>query len=182
MAPLPVVVGGPPGSGKTTAARGAAERLGLAYHAAGALFRAEGERRGMDVVAFNRFAETHPEVDRELDERMVALARPGALLDSRIAAPLARRQGVALIAVAVTARPEVRAVRLAHRDGVSVEAARVEIAAREASERTRYRTLYGIDLDRPGADLEIDSSELDAAEVTRRVVEFVRAAPPGPRP
>ncbi len=176
-----VVVGGPPGSGKTTAARQAAERLGLEYHSAGARFRALAEERGVDLGEFSRYAARHPEVDRQLDDRMLALARPGRLLDSRLAGPLARRKGIPVLYLVVTAREEVRARRLAGRDGLPVPAAHQAMLAREQSERERYRALYEIDLDREAADLQIDSSELSPAAVTDRLVDFIRHhATPGP--
>ncbi len=172
---LPLVaVGGPPGSGKTTAARQASEILGLEYHSAGARFRAQAEEHDMPLDEFSRFAANHPEVDRDLDEYMLGLARPGRLLDARLAGPLARRAGLAVLYVLVTARPEVRAKRLASRDHLPVPAARRAMVAREESERSRYQALYGIDLAREPADLTLDSSDLPAAEVVTRLVDFIR--------
>lgn len=169
-----VVVGGPPGSGKTTAARAAAELLGMEFHSAGARFRAQAEELQMDLGEFSRYAATHPEVDRELDEYMLDLARPGRLLDARLAGPLARRQRLSVLYLVVTARPAVRAKRLAGRDGVSVATARRAMVARERSEKSRYRVLYGIDLDEERPDFEVDSSELSPAEVVDRLVDFIR--------
>lgn len=172
---LPViVVGGPPGSGKTTAARQAAEQLGLEFHSAGARFRAQAEEHDMPLDEFSRFAENHPEIDRELDEYMLALARPGRILDARLTGPLARRRGIPVLYVLVTARPAVRAKRLAGRDGLPVAAARRAMIARERSEQDRYAALYGLDLDREDPDLRIDSSKLSPPEVVNRLVEFIR--------
>ena len=176
-----VVVGGPPGSGKTTAARQAAERLDMEFHAAGARFRAQAEEHHMDLGEFSRYAAAHPEIDRELDEYMLDLARPGRLLDARLAGPLARRQRVPVLYIVVTARPAVRAKRLAGRDGVPVATARRAMVAREKSERNRYRALYSIDLDQEAPDLEIDSSDLTPAAVADRLVDFIRRhATPAP--
>lgn len=169
-----VVVGGPPGSGKTTAARAAADRLGLLFESAGARFRALAEERGMDLAAFSQFAAAHPEVDRRLDEEMLRLAGPGRLLDSRLAGPLARRRGIPVLYLVVTARDDVRAHRLAGRDGVPVAAAHRAMQLREESEKHRYEALYGIDLDREEPDLRIDSSELAPAAVVDRLVDFIR--------
>jgi CMP/dCMP kinase len=170
-----VTIGGPPGSGKTTAGRLAAERLGLEYRSAGETFREEGRRRGMDVEAFGRYAETHPEVDRALDEALQALATPGRLLEGRIQGALCRRHGVPVHYVLVTATEEERVRRVAARDGQSLAEARARVRAREASERDRYRRYYDIDLDREVPDLTVDSTSQPAPDVAEAIVRFVRA-------
>jgi cytidylate kinase len=168
-----VALGGPPGSGKTTAARLLAPRLGLEYTSVGELFRAEATRHGMDLAAFSRYAEEHPEVDRELDRSWLSRARPGQLLEGRLVGPLCRRGRLPAIFLAVTAREEVRAQRLARRDGTDPASARVEMRRREASERDRYRRFYGIDLDAETPDFSVDSSETAPEAVADALAAFV---------
>ena len=170
-----VTVVGPPGSGKSTAGRLVAEALGIEYRSAGEIFRAEARARGMTLEEFGRYAESHPEVDRDLDRSMQALARPGRLLDGRIQGPLARKDGLPVHHIVVTAAEEVRVRRVARRDGQTTEVARDLVRAREASERDRYRRYYGIDLDRDVPDLVVDSTNQTAHEVAAAIVEFVRA-------
>ncbi len=174
-----VALGGPPGSGKSTAGRLVAEALGLEFRSAGDEFRRQGRARGMDVDAFGRYAESHPEVDRELDAAMLALASPGRLLEARLAGPLARRQGRPVHYVVVTASEAERARRVAERDGLPVEDALIHIRARAASEHARYLRLYGIELDREPADLTVDSTDVPPAEVAAQIVRFVRARESG---
>jgi len=169
-----VTVGGPPGSGKSTAGRLVASALGLEFLSVGELFRAEARGHGMDLEAFGRYASAHPEVDRDLDGRMQALARPGRLLEGRVQGALCRRAGVAVYDVAVTAREEVRIRRVAARDGQTVEEARAKVREREASERERYRRFYAIDLDHEPADLVVDSSTRAPSDVAEAVLSFVR--------
>jgi predicted cytidylate kinase len=168
-----VCIGGPPGSGKSTAGRKVAEHFGLEYRSAGDVFRAEAAQRGLDLEAFGRYAETHPEIDRELDRAMQALAEPGRLLDGRIQGSLCRRHAIPSVSLVITARPEVRAARVAERDSEPLERAIIEIAEREASEHRRYRTLYEIDLDTEPADLTVDSSERTPNEVATEIVRFL---------
>lgn len=169
-----VTIGGPPGSGKSTAGRRAAERLGLEYRSAGDLFRREGARRGMDVEAFGAYAGTHPEVDRELDRAMQALATPGHVLDGRVQGALCRRHGTPVVEIVITADEPVRIARVAGRDGQSLEEAGRRVREREASERERYRRFYGIDLDREHPDLTLDSTHATPDEVADAIVAFVR--------
>lgn len=160
-----IALGGPPGSGKTTAARALAAELSLELVSAGDRFRAAAARRALDLEAFSRYAESHPEVDRELDAEMAGLARPGRILEGRLTGPLLRRRGVPVRWLAVVADAEVRAERLARRDGRPLEEARRRMAERERSEHARYRELYGIDLEHEAADYTVDSSRLGPAEV-----------------
>jgi CMP/dCMP kinase len=173
-----VVVSGPPGSGKSTAGRRVAERLGLAYRSVGDLFRAEAKRHGMDVEAFNRYAEAHPEVDRALDDAMQALAAPGILLDGRIQGELARRRGVKVFEILVTADPNVRIQRVAARDGQTLAEATRRVQEREASERARYAHQYQIDIDRVVPDLTVDTTAQSREEVADAIVEFLRTRDP----
>jgi CMP/dCMP kinase len=168
-----VTLTGPPGSGKSTAGRLAAARLGLEYVSAGDLFRAEAARRGLSLEAFSKRAEASPELDRALDAQMVALADPARFLEGRITGALLRRRGVPTLYLVVTAQEDVRIARLAERDHQSVEEATRATRAREASERDRYRRYYGIDLADEPADLTVDSSEQDAAAVAGALAGFV---------
>ena len=170
-----VTIGGPPGSGKSTAGRLVAERLGLEFCSAGEAFRAEGRRRGMDVEAFGQYAEDHPEVDRALDDAMQALATPGRLLEGRIQGALCRRNGVPVHDIVVTANEDERVRRVAKRDGQSVAEARTRVLRREATERDRYRRFYSIYLDREVPDLTVDSTTQPAEAVADKIVAFVRS-------
>lgn len=170
-----VAIGGPPGSGKSTAGRRVVVALGLEYRSAGDVFRAEAAARGMDVEAFGVYAEAHPEVDRVLDETMQGLARPGRLLDGRIQGVLCRRRGTPVYSIVVTASEEERARRVAARDGQPLAEARERIRSRAESERRRYRALYGIEVDGEAGDLTVDSTSTPADRVAEEIVTFLRA-------
>ncbi|HZY70755.1 MAG TPA: AAA family ATPase [Thermoplasmata archaeon] len=172
-----VAIGGPPGSGKTTAARGVAGTLGLELRSAGDLFRQAAHDRGMDLEAFSRFAEQHPEVDLEIDEAMGKLAEPGRILEGRLVGELLRRRGVRCDWVEVTAQETTRAQRIAGRDRLAFDESLHRMRLREESERIRYARFYGIDLAVTAPDLRLDATELEPAEVVARIVGFVRARP-----
>ncbi|MCI4339793.1 MAG: AAA family ATPase [Thermoplasmata archaeon] len=170
-----VTITGPPGSGKSTAGRGLAERLGLEFRSAGELFRANARDRGLSLADFSRLAEADESIDRSLDDAMLRLATPGRVLEGRITGALCRRRGIRCYYLHVTARPDVRYRRLAQRDHLDVAGATAATPLREASERDRYVRFYGIDLDREPADLSVDSSDLPAEAVIDRLAGFVRA-------
>ncbi len=168
-----VAVGGPPGSGKSTVGRKLAEALAATYVSAGDQFRAEARRRGLDLEAFGRYAERHPEVDRALDESMRSFWTPGHVLDGRIQGPLARRAGVPVRYVVIDCDAEVRAARVAGRDGISPTEAARRIAEREASEARRYWAFYGVDLRQETPDFLVDSTRRSPDEVVARLLDFL---------
>jgi CMP/dCMP kinase len=168
-----IALGGPPGSGKSTAGRLAAKRLGREFVSAGERFRAEAARRGLTLEGLGALAETDGSVDRSLDEAMLALATPQRLLDGRITGALCRRRSIPVDYLWVTARPEVRIARLCARDRLEPAACRAATERREASERKRYLAWYGIDLDQERPDLTIDSSALTAEVVAETITAFV---------
>ena len=171
-----VAIGGPPGSGKTTVAERFAQAHAYALVSAGFKFRAMAKDRGLDLAAFGRAAEKDPDIDRSLDHavledilRLDSLGRD-VIVDGRIQAHLLTLRRVPCLKVLIDAPLEVRAQRIAGRETKDVKAAEREISAREASERLRYQSLYGIDLsDRSVYDLVIDSSD----KTPDQIVELV---------
>jgi CMP/dCMP kinase len=174
-----VTVSGPPGSGKSTAARAVAKAKGLEYVSAGDRFRAEAARRGMDLAEFSRLAQRDPSIDTTLDAAMVTLARPGRLLDGRIQGALLRRRSIPVRDVLITAREEVRVQRLSDRDHQPVDVARRLTQEREASERDRYRRYYGIDLDTEPTNFTVDTSDLSPDAVVGLIVTYLDFAEGG---
>jgi len=167
-----VVSGGPPGSGKTTAAERFAKARGFVLVSAGALFRKMASDRGLDLEALGRKAEEDPSIDRELDERVLAeILRRDSLgedvvVDGRIQAHLLSQRRVPCLKMWIDAAPEVRAERIAGREGKDLGVVRRELAERERSERARYKGIYGIDLaDLRAYDLVIDSSDRTPDEI-----------------
>jgi cytidylate kinase len=168
-----ITVSGLIASGKTTQAKALATRLGLRYLSAGEVMRRWAEERGVNLLRFSEMAEQDHTIDRELDRLQVEMAREGnAVVDSRLSGWFVP----ASMKVWLRAPVEVRAQRVAEREGVEPRVALEELQRREASERRRYRAIYGIDLD----DLSpyhvvVDTHRWEREVVTQALYGLARA-------
>lgn len=140
-----ITISGPPGSGTTSLARRLAEDRGLRLVSAGEVFRELARERTMDLADFGRLAEEDPEIDRLIDERQVRIAseEDDIILEGRLSGWMVKD---ADLRIWLTASPACRASRIAARDAVDEERARVVTVERERSEAARYRSYYGIDI------------------------------------
>jgi len=174
---LVVAIGGPIGVWKSTVARALAARLRLPVVSAGGVFREVARRRGVSVVELNRLAENDSQIDRDLDRLQGELARGGpCVVESRLSGWMVDAD----LRVWLEAPIEIRAARVAAREGQPVETARGDLLVREHSEWSRYKSLYGIDMaDRAPFHLVIDTSRWDVdviVDVLERLAHALRAA------
>lgn len=174
--PMIIAIAGLIGVGKSTVARRLAERFGLRYVSAGEVFRDLARRKSLSVLEINRLAESQPELDRDLDRMQAERAREGpCVVESRLAGWMVQAD----VKVWLRAPIDVRAGRVAAREGMTVEDARSDVESREESERRRYRELYGIDInDLSPYDLVIDTSRWDVESIVDAIALFAVTARP----
>jgi len=173
---LLVTISGLPGSGTSTVAARVARELGIERLDGGTVFRALAAARGVDLVEFSALAEGDPSIDLELDAQLATRARLGDIvLESRLAGWIATNEHLEAVRVWIECDGDVRAARVAAREGVPQEASRAANEAREASERHRYRDYYAIDIDdRSIYDLVLDSGTRTPDELTAVIVAAAR--------
>lgn len=171
-----ITISGLPGSGKTTVARLVATALDLEHVYAGDIFRRQAEAHGLSLQEYVRRAETDPSIDRDLDEQMQRRAALGnAVLEGRLSGFMADRAGVPAFKVFLDASEAVRAERIAGREGGATDARLREMLAREASDRRRYRELYGVDYhDRSRYDVVMLTDEAAPAALAGAIVDEAR--------
>src|SRR5512137_316765 len=172
-----ISISGPPGSGKTTVCKLVAEGLGYDYILVGQVFRQMALERKMDLETFGRLAEEDETIDRELDERMLSLARSreNIVLEGRLTGAMLKGKKVDVFAVFVTAEERVRAERIARREAKDPELVQKEMQSRERSEKKRYLAYYGINpYDKSIYDLWVDSTSVSAEKVAETIISKLR--------
>lgn len=173
-----ITLSGLPGSGTSTVARTLASRLGIEHLDGGTVFRTMASEQGLSLAEFARIAEADDAIDRALDDRLVDRARGGdVLLESRLAGWLATNAQLTALRVWISCDERERARRVAGRDEHDLDEALAHNQEREASERTRYLTYYGIDLtDLSIYDLVLDSTSTVPEVLVDRLAEAAAAA------
>ncbi|MCK9276889.1 MAG: AAA family ATPase [Methanoculleus sp.] len=140
-----ITISGPPGSGTTSLARYLAGKYGLDLTSAGEVFRQLAREHGMDLAEFGRFAENDPSVDRMIDARQKEIGEGAGniIIEGRLSGRMIEN---ADLRIWLSASLSCRAKRIAGRDEMDEEGARVYTENRQNSEATRYRNYYGIDI------------------------------------
>ena len=181
-------ISGDIGSGKSAVGRLLQEELGLPGYSTGSIQRRIAERHGMTTLELNRYSETHPEIDEEIDSASIELGKKDEsfLIDSRIAWHFIPHSFKVFLAVATAIAAE-RILGDRGRTSESyddVAVARERIVRRRRSEVERFGKTYGIDLsDLGNYDLVVDTSssppEDVAAVISRSFRAFSEGRPPG---
>lgn len=163
-----IAISGKSGCGNSTVSALCAGKLGIRL--VNFTFRQLAEEKGVSFETLCAMAEESPEIDRELDRRQVKMAREEAsVLGSRLAIWMLDD---ATLKVYLKASPEVRAGRIAKREGGTVEEKLRETMERDRKDHLRYRKTYGIDNDDYSfADLVIDTDTVSPERIADIIVE-----------
>ncbi len=162
------------GSGKSTVSDILIPRLCAEYYSTGAIVRSIAERHGMTVGELNVYMETHPEIDNEIDDGLVALSDVDKLLiiDSRMAWHFTR----GTFKVYLSTDIETSALRIMNANRKGEHAATLEetikqTKARRESEKKRYLTQYNADIKNlSNYDLVVDTTYATPDEVAECII------------
>ncbi len=166
------------GSGKSTVSKILIDRLGAEYYSTGSIVRAIAERMGMTVVELNRYMETHPEIDTEIDDGLRALAQDPRLLiiDSRMAWHFT--PGTFKVYMSTDIEVSATRIMLANRKGehaLSLEQTVLDTRARRESEKKRYSEYYGVDItDLSNYDLIVDTTYATPEQIAEAIIDCFR--------
>lgn len=166
------------GSGKSTVAKILVEQLGMEYYSTGSICRAVAARHGMTVVEMNQYMETHPELDKEIDDGLCALSdvdKP-LLIDSRMAWHFVRDT----FKVYLSTELAVSAARIFGADRseekfATVEETEQKIRERRDSEKKRYMEFYGVNnKDLANYHLVLDTTYATPGQVADYLIDSFR--------
>ena len=174
-----ITITGDLGSGKSTVSRILIERLNYEYVYTGKIQREIANRYQMTTLELNQYAETHPEIDEEIDATFKSLNDSTDLIvDSRLAWFFIPKS----FKVYLTCEITVAADRISNdrqrknEKYVSKEEAIRDIMARKESENKRYMELYGADCsDLSNFDLVIDTSFITPEKVADTIIAGYQA-------
>ncbi len=173
---ITVTISGFPGSGKTTAGKLLAEKLGLKYVYSGQIFRESAEKHNMSLEEFGSYCEKHEEIDKQLDDYQLEIIRKGnVIVEGRIAGWLAYFNKIDAIKVWLNADIITRVKRIISREKGDFEKKKQEILVREKSEAVRYKKYYNIEVnDTSIYDIIIDTSKKTPEEIINIIAEEIR--------
>ena len=151
---LVICICGMAGSGKSTVAKRIAKHYGLRYCSGGDALKAVAAELGYRVsgegwwetdegIRFLKERAENLEIDRRVDQKQLEWAEEGGIVFDSWAMPWLFRGG---FKVWLEASEEVRAKRIAERDGLSLEDALKYLRAKESRTKAIYRELYGFTL------------------------------------
>ena len=163
------------GSGKSTVSKMLIDKLGMEYYSTGMIVRSIAAKMDMPIADFNKYIETHPEIDHEIDNGLVALSDvdKSLVIDSRMAWHFTRDTFKVYLSTDV----ETSALRIMYANRAGEHSATLEetvrdTVARRKSEQKRYMEQYGVDIkDLSNYSLVIDTTYASPEEVAAVIID-----------
>jgi cytidylate kinase len=173
------------GSGKSTVAGILCERLKYDYIYTGEIQRRIAAKYRMTTTELNKYSETHPEIDREIDSTFKSLNDSEHLIvDSRLAWFFIPASFKVFLKtnLLISAKRIAGDTKRMSESYASKEEAAYHIIARKTSENRRYKDLYGADCSNPdNFHLIVDTSFVEPERVAAIIIkEYERRTIPQP--
>lgn len=173
---MKISITGDLGSGKSTVCRHLKDNYGLSVYSIGQIQRSLAQKYNMDVLAFNKYMESHPEIDEEIDTELTEIGRrdENMVLDSRMAWHFVPDSFKVYLSVdpAEAARRVINDQRGKVETYKNHEEAMSCLIERKKSENIRYSTKYGVECSSPdNYDLIIDTTSMTTEHVAQKIME-----------
>ena len=177
MKNIKIAISGELGSGKTVLSKRLSEVLGMEVISIGKIQRNLAQKYGMTTLEFNKYLETHPEIDEEFDDSVTryGLGETPLILDSRLAWHFVPGSFKIHLLVDNT----IAAKRIFNDDirkdekYISIEEAKANLTERKNSETIRFKQQYGVDIDNLcNYDLVVDTGLSSPEIIFEKVLEI----------
>jgi CMP/dCMP kinase len=171
-----ITVTGDIGSGKSIISTLLSERLAYKICSTGSIQRKIAEELGMSTLELNKFSETHPEIDAQIDSFSKSLAKSpeSAIVDSRMAwffLPESFKIYLQVDVDIAAARISLDSTRKSEVYS-NIEETKSKIISRQNSETERFLDLYGVDVsDIRNYDLVLDTSYSSPEAIIEKIIE-----------
>ena len=140
-----ITIGGLPCTGTTTLANELSNKYNFKVINAGHIFREMAKENGMDVIEFGRYMAEHPELDKQIDKRMIeyAYTENNIILEGRLIRwYLLHENIVPNLSIWLKAPMYIKTKRMVKREKMSYDEAFHKIAIRESGEYKRYINIF----------------------------------------
>lgn len=176
-----ITISGVPGSGKSTAAKILAKKLGYDYFSMGELRGKMATDRGLTIDELNKLGEKEDWTDRQADEEQKKLgkARDNFIFEGRLSWYFIPQSLKVFLIVdmeeAARRTLENQTERPDEKPMATLAEAKKAAEERLASDKKRYLKYYGLDYTDPKHyDLVIDTTHIPAEEVTRQIIDKIK--------
>lgn len=176
MKNIKIAISGELGSGKSVLSKRLSDFLGMEVISIGKIQRNLASKHGMTTLEFNKYLETHPEIDLEFDDAVTqyGLQETPFILDSRLAWHFVP----ASFKIHLLVDNSIAAQRI-HSDEIrkdekysSIEEAKRHLTERKNSETIRFKQQYGVDIDDLcNYDIVIDTGYTTPEIIFEKVLE-----------
>jgi cytidylate kinase len=175
-----ITITGDLGSGKSAVSRVIISQLEMEYLSTGSIQRSIAERLNMTSLELNKYSETHPEIDDEIDSVFKSLnTNPKSyIVDSRMAwhfIPTSFKVYLTVDSRIAAERVFKDSTRKNEGKYADVESVEASLQARRASEVRRFMDLYEVDCsDLNNFDLVVDTTTRTPEEVAEVILTGFR--------
>ncbi|WP_308764123.1 AAA family ATPase [uncultured Bacteroides sp.] len=174
-----ITITGSLGSGKSVVSSILKDHLGLEIESIGSLLRKMAQKYGMSTIDFNKYMETHPEFDHELDDlvKKQGLSVTPKIFDSRLAWHFIPQSFKVYLYVEdeIAAKRVFNDSRRINEKYSNVQVAKLNIVQRRNSEVHRFKVQYNVDLeDLANYDLIIDTSYSTPTEIANIIISIYK--------
>lgn len=172
-----ISLGGELASGKGTVSKILMQDLGYGIYRNGDYFRKLGTEMGMDVTTFNIYVESHPEIDRQIENSAAEYAKDhdNFIIDARLgwyAVPESFKVYLKVDIDVAANRAFNDALRKGSEKFETVEEQKADMQKRYELENRRYFELYNVHKeDESNYDLVLDTTNLTQEEVAGKIKE-----------